>query len=453
MLSVNRKRNLTFRLIITFVAALALTLASIFFYIFVLNPNLILQRTLDKQIHYLSEEILPDAQGRPSGKMYDEEYDWVYKVLSSDLLYQITDHQGVTLQRSTADAEEIFQQADQQFSTEKRFFTIKHQDLLYHVNTAPLPHYPGYYVQVIGSDRLMSIFQLTNLKPLSVVAVLVSLLCLLLISLVVWLTIGYMLRPLKKASATAAQIEPHSLTQRLDTHKLPEEVLPLITAFNQTLDRLEKGFKVQQELLATTAHELKTPLALLRGEIEMAEDFPKRDLLLRDIDQMARLIHQLLHWAEARESQNYQYQSLYLSDVAQEVVLYLNRLAVIFQVQISLIVQSEASLLYADRSTCFVLLKNLLENAIHHAPKGSMIDLIITDSGISVRDYGSGIAPEHLPWLFTKFWRGPQRRHQGAGLGLAICYEIATTHGWRLKASNSFPGACFSLETSRASGH
>jgi two-component system sensor histidine kinase QseC len=447
MLSVNRKRNLTFRLIITFVAALALTLAGIFFYIFVLNPNLILQRTLDKQIHYLSEEIMPDSQGRPSGKIYDKEYDWVYKVLSSELLYQITDSTGVAILHSTPEAGQLLHQVNQQFATEKRLFQVSYQSLLYYVNSAPLPNYPGYYVQVIASDRLMSIFQLTNLKPLSVVAALVSLICLLLISLVVWLTIGYMLRPLKKASATAAQIEPHSLTQRLDTHKLPEEVLPLINAFNQTLDRLEKGFKVQQELLATTAHELKTPLALLRGEIEMAEHFPKRKVLLKDIDQMARLIHQLLHWAEARESQNYQYQSLYLSDVAEEVVLYLNRLAVIFQVQIQSVVQSEASLLYADRSTCFVLLKNLLENAIHHAPKDSVIELTITDTGISVRDHGPGITPEHLPWLFTKFWRGPHRRHQGAGLGLAICYEIATTHGWRLKATNSSPGACFSLET------
>lgn len=448
MLSVNRKRNLTFRLIITFVAALALTLASIFSYIFLINPDLILQRTLDKQIYYLAEEIIPDAQGRPASKVYDEEYDWVYKVLSSELVYQITDSKGLAILQSTLDAGQLLQQVNQQFSTEKRLFQVSYQGLLYYVNSAPLPNYPGYYVQVVASDRLMSIFQLTNLKPLSVVAVLVSLLCLLLISLVVWLTIGYMLRPLKNASATAAQIEPHSLTQRLDTHKLPQEVLPLINAFNQTLDRLEKGFKVQQELLATTAHELKTPLALLRGEIEMAEHFPKREVLLKDIDQMARLIHQLLHWAEARESQNYQYQALYLTDVAEEVALYLNRLAVIFQVQIAVVEKSQPPLLHADRSTCFVLLKNLLENAIHHAPPHSVIELTITESGISVRDYGPGISPEHLPWLFTKFWRGPHRRHQGAGLGLAICSEIAATHGWQLKASNSSPGACFSLQTS-----
>ncbi|HJS14220.1 MAG TPA: hypothetical protein VJ795_04040, partial [Rheinheimera sp.] len=214
MLSANRKRNLTFRLIITFVAALALTLASIFFYIFVLNPDLILQRTLDKQIYYLAEEIIPDAQGRPASKAYDDEYDWVYKVLSSELQYQITDSKGLAILQSTPDAGQLLNQVNQQFSTEKRLFQVSYQGLLYYVNSAPLPNYPGYYVQVVASDRLMSIFQLTNLKPLSVVAVLVSLLCLLLISLVVWLTIGYMLRPLKNASATAAQIEPHSLTQR-----------------------------------------------------------------------------------------------------------------------------------------------------------------------------------------------------------------------------------------------
>ena len=163
--------------------------------------------------------------------------------------------------------------------------------------------------------------------------------------------------------------DPHSMTQRLNTHKLPQEVLPLINTFNQTLDRLEKAFKVQQAFLATTAHELKTPLALLRGEIEMAEHFPKRELLLKDIDQVARLIHQLLHWAEARESQNYQYQPLYLTDVAEEVALYLNRLSVTCKVQIVIMEKSQASLLHADRSTCFVLLKNLLKKC--HSPRAS----------------------------------------------------------------------------------
>lgn len=175
------------------------------------------------------------------------------------------------------------------------------------------------------------------------------------------------------------------MTQRLDTHKLLQEVLPLTNTFNQTLDRLEKAFKVQQAFLATTAHELKTPLALLRGEIEMADHFPKLEMLLKDIDQMARLIHQLLHWGEARESQNYQYQPLYLKDVAEEVAPYLNRLSVTFKVQIVIMEKSQASLLHADRSTCFVLLKNLLENAIHHAPPHSVIELTITDFDIRVQ--------------------------------------------------------------------
>lgn len=453
MLSVKRKRYLTFRLISTFVAALVLTFACIFFYVFVINPNAMLNHILDRQIHYLTKEIVTDAQGKPAQLFHDEKYSWLYQTLSTELFYQIVDQSGHALVQSAPQTREFLQQVDQQFSGEKRIYAVQAQGMLYHVNNAPLSDYPGYYLQVVISDRLMSIFQLTNLKPLSVVAVLVSLLCLLLISLVVWLTIGYMLRPLKNASATAAQIEPHSLTQRLNTDKLPEEVLPLINAFNQTLDRLEKGFKVQQELLATTAHELKTPLALLRGEIEMAEYFPKREVLLRDIDQMARLIHQLLHWAESRESQNYQYQSLYLSDVAEEVVAYLSRLAVSHQVQVLVSGHLEAELLHADRSTCFVLLKNLLENAIYHAPAHSVIEVTTTHCGITVRDYGTGIAAEHLPWLFTKFWRGPHRRHQGAGLGLAICYEIATTHGWQLKAANSSPGACFSLDTSSISGN
>ncbi len=162
---------------------------------------------------------------------------------------------------------------------------------------------------------------------------------------------------------------------------------------------------------------------------------------------MARLIHQLLHWAEARESQNYQYQPLYLTDVAEEVALYLNRLAVIFQVQIAVVEKSQPPLLHANRSTCFVLLKNLLENAIHHAPPHSVIELTITTL-VSVCVI---MAPAYHQSIYPGFYQvlaRPSQAPSGAGLGLAICSEIAATHGWQLKASNSSPGACFSLQTS-----
>ena len=93
----------------------------------------------------------------------------------------------------------------------------------------------------------------------------------------------------------------------------------------------------------------------------------------------------------------------------------------------------------------FVLVKNLVENAIQHSPRGAVVTIAVGARGIVVRDEGAGIAPEHLGELFKRFWRGPARRDSGAGLGLAICFEIATAHGWTLAARNAACGAEFDV--------
>jgi len=91
----------------------------------------------------------------------------------------------------------------------------------------------------------------------------------------------------------------------------------------------------------------------------------------------------------------------------------------------------------------FVLLKNLIENAIQHSPSGAVVTVDMRENGVSVRDEGEGIPPEHLSELFKRFWRGAARRDTGAGLGLAICQEIALAHGWSLVARNGTVGAEF----------
>jgi signal transduction histidine kinase len=103
--------------------------------------------------------------------------------------------------------------------------------------------------------------------------------------------------------------------------------------------------------------------------------------------------------------------------------------------------------LLADRSALFVLLKNLLENAIVHSADDTEIRVIVGHGRIVVQDQGCGIPDADLPLLFQRFWRGAHRRDDGAGLGLAICKEIALAHGWRLSARNAFGGAEFTVDT------
>jgi two-component system, OmpR family, sensor histidine kinase QseC len=102
--------------------------------------------------------------------------------------------------------------------------------------------------------------------------------------------------------------------------------MPVVEAFNLTLDRLEKGYHVQRAFLAGAAHELKTPLALIRAQIDL-ESTPNREVLLHDVDLMARQVNQLLHLAEASETQNYVFELVDVAVVAEDVVDYLRRLA------------------------------------------------------------------------------------------------------------------------------
>jgi two-component system, OmpR family, sensor histidine kinase QseC len=223
------------------------------------------------------------------------------------------------------------------------------------------------------------------------------------------------LKPLRETSAAAARIDAYNISKRLSTRNLPSEFLPVVDAFNLTLDRLEKGYNVQRAFLAGAAHELKTPLALIRAQIDMDGNH-NREVLLRDLDLMARQVNQLLHLAEASETQNYVFDCIDVAAVVEDVVDYLRRLAELRQVYVDIQCAPAVPALQADRGALFMLLKNLIENAIQHSPISGIVSVSIDADRISIRDEGPGIADDEIPKLFTRFWRGPQRRNEGAGL-------------------------------------
>lgn len=254
-----------------------------------------------------------------------------------------------------------------------------------------------------------------------------------------YVTLRYALRPLHAIAESAAAISPHSLDARLRTDAVPTEIAPLVDSFNRVLERLEGGYRIQQEFLATAAHELKTPLALIRAQIELTGDDDRR-ALLDDVEHMARQVQQLLLLAEASERQNYSFASVDVGDAAREAVGYLQRMADAAGVRLLTPDRAADVRWRADRGAFFTLLKNLLENAIQHAPRGTDVHVEIQAAMLSVRDWGPGVNEEHLSKMFSRFWRGAHRRDHGAGLGLAICHEIAIAHGWTLSAHREAPG-------------
>jgi len=204
---------------------------------------------------------------------------------------------------------------------------------------------------------------------------------------------------------------------------------------------------------AAAAHELKTPLALIRAEIELDEaGGERRELLLKDLDFMARQVHQLLHLAEASEAQNYIFEPTDVTRTVTDAAGQLERLAGRHAVALQVEQPAAPVRLQADAGALFILVKNLAENAILHSPPGAVVTLAVDAQGLRVRDQGPGIAAAELPRLFDRFWRGSGSAHQGAGLGLSICREIARAHGWTLAAANAQSGAEFSLRFAGAQG-
>jgi signal transduction histidine kinase len=298
-----------------------------------------------------------------------------------------------------------------------------------------------WYVQFAVSRRFLRLMYQAFALPVAGAGVtLFTLVLLFVFSPCVYFTLRYALKPVRRVSDAAAEISPRALNVRLHTHAVPREVAPLVDSFNRALERLEQGYRIQQEFLATAAHELKTPLALVRAQVELGPPSDQRSVLLQDVEHMSRQVQQLLHLAEASEAQNYRPTVVDMNEVVREAASYLQRMADGAGVRWELPEQSVSVFWQADRGALFTLLKNLLENAVQHTPCGTLVSVEVDATSLAVRDRGPGVPQDQMPKIFSRFWRGPHRRDQGAGLGMAICQEIAQAHGWTLTASGAQPG-------------
>jgi len=443
-----RLHSLDIQLLLTYVGALLLTVVMIAGGLWLLvgrNEELMTRFDLMNETNLLKDSLRFDSSGRAVGLVLPNDASWIYEALPSDLKYRLLDANGRVL--LTSDSSSVaLAPAAAPFDSSTGMFDIRSGGQRLHVKTVPIVRgATTYYLQAASSDRFAllartvgSLLFVRTLLQLVVVSIIVF-------SIAVFLTLRRVLKPLREASEAAARIEPRNFSARIVVRRVPVEFSPVIDAFNQALDRLENGYRVQQAFLEATAHELKTPLALLRAQIEM-EGCDDRGTLLRDIDQIARQVHQLLHLAEVSDDRNYRFETTDVAAVAENVVDYLRRLAERRTIYLDLCRTSTAcNPVLADPAALHMLLKNVIENAIEHSPAGAVVAVVVESDQVTIRDEGPGISAADLPHLFTRFWRGPARQSEGAGLGLAICKEIATAHRWHLSVRNRGVGAEFVL--------
>ncbi|WP_246129738.1 sensor histidine kinase [Verticiella sediminum] len=395
----------------------------------------------------LARKLEFDGTGRPVGFNNDSEHPlWIYDSLWQETAYRVLDEAGNVVLLSPG-AKNWPQHGDVA-KLEKWRFDIENNGVVQEGATERIEHGgQTWFVQLTVSTRIINFLHQEFAVPFIRLGILsLGLILLFVFGACAYISLKFSLRPLRNASLAAAEISLKSLNERLQTDRVPLEIAPLIGNFNAALDRIEKGFRIQQDFLAKAAHELKTPLALIRAEVDLMEGCDDvREPLLAHVEHLTRHVQQLLLLAEACEPLSYQLSDINACEVAHDVVSFLRKVADESNINLTISSLSGESMWHADRGAFFTLLKNLIENAIQHAPPGTEVRTTMNSDGICVRDWGPGITPEQFPLLFSRFWRGPHRRDHGAGLGLPICQEICAAHGWTLSVENANPGLAMKI--------
>lgn len=251
------------------------------------------------------------------------------------------------------------------------------------------------------------------------------------------------LSPVRNIIRKARQVSHSRLNERIEIQNPTDELGQLTRVLNDLFERLQKAFEMQKQFLADAAHELKTPLSILRSHWESEIDNPAvphalKEKIVQDIEnitRLSRLINSLLFLSQTEEIEsNFEFEILELGGLIQEVAADTRMLTDAKSQQLQL-VELAPAVIRGDRSRLYQLFFNLIDNAAKYIPEGGNIRISLRIENdhvlVEVRDNGPGIPAADLPHIFQRFYRVNKdraRKSGGSGLGLAICRMIAEAH-------------------------
>lgn len=269
-----------------------------------------------------------------------------------------------------------------------------------------------------------------------------------------WYAAGRALSPLHRVVAAAQTVSGGNLSLRLERLGTNDELDELIQTFNGMMERLEANFEQMKRFSMDASHELRTPLTAIRGQLEVAQitarttdDFRRAiALALEDVERLGRIVQSLLQLAQAEAGQiRLNFEPEMLAEVAARQMARFQPLADSKRLSMTL-EAGDGCMALVDRLQMERLMDNLLSNAVKYTQEGGQVTVRVRREGgeavIEVADNGPGIAPQHLPHIFDKFYRvreGEKTTGRGVGLGLAFVEWIARAHGGRATVEST-PG-------------
>lgn len=251
-------------------------------------------------------------------------------------------------------------------------------------------------------------------------------------------------RAIRPITADAAALRPQESDRRLDERKAPRELLPLVRAFNATLDRLAAELVRRKRFITDAAHELRTPLAVVSLRVEAMEEESAKQDLRRGVGRLTHLVAQMLD-LERLSLSNHQRRPVDLVATARDVLADLAPMAMKAGYEVSLDAPETPVTVIGDEHAIARAITNLIGNSITHGGGLGQIRVAVRAEGIvDVIDEGPGIPPSLLPDLFEPFSRGSQNA-EGCGLGLHLTREIMRAHGGDVCLVPGQRGATFRL--------
>lgn len=335
-------------------------------------------------------------------------------------------------------------------------------ELLLHSIGAPVfldaPQQPGYSEQASG-NHIWRVFNL--IEPYRRVRVRVAerddvrtemaikivrrqlapgLLSLPLLGIVIWLVIGRGLSPLQSVTQEIARRSPDQL-EAVPIADVPNEIRPLVAALNHLFARLSAAFERERRFTADAAHELRTPLAAIKTQaqvaLEISDERARRHALqqvIRGVDRSGRLAEQLftLTRLDPEACDGLSKQQLNLHAVAREIAATTVPTALKNHIELTLD-GADSAIVLGDPCSLAILMRNLIDNAVRYTPAQGSVQVLIelTDGAVRLRviDTGPGIPVEQRRRVFERFYRGLGHNIPGSGLGLSIVQRIAELHG------------------------
>jgi signal transduction histidine kinase len=270
------------------------------------------------------------------------------------------------------------------------------------------------------------------------------------LALLTWLLVGWTLRPVEELRRGAADLSGRELDQRLPVTAARDEISRLAGTLNDLLDRIDASRRRQRSFVSDAAHELRSPIAGIRTQLEVAQrtgDWPlAASEALAEVERLSHLVDDLLLLAKLDERRPVRPAMVELSMLATDLVS-----ARYGSARVPVAVQPAATPVEVagDLDALRRLLANLIDNAVRHARTAVVVTVSAAPPGFAVADDGPGIPAADRERMFDRFARRDDARARdagGSGLGLPIARELARAHGGTLALGDATPGLTATLE-------